>query len=173
MHWHINDLLGAGLLQTRDLEIINQFRFWNHRCKSLCVQGTNGICPHRKTADWLFGFEMDGALEAELRSHSPWRTDDETPRTMNRPSQSGIQQNSRTALSTTHATPTIRKSPCCDMENNKNSSSRLPFSNSKTASKTTREATTKTQNKTQQKRKKQNHKYYTPEEEILSPPPLR
>ena len=45
----------------------------------------------------------------------------ETPPTTNRPSQSGIQQISRTAPSTTHATPTIRKSPRCDMENNKNS----------------------------------------------------
>ena len=42
-----------------------------------------------------------------------------TPPTTNGPSQSGIQQISRTALSTTHATPTIRKSPRCDMENNK------------------------------------------------------
>ena len=71
-------------------------------------------------------------VEAELRSHSAWRTDDETPPTTKGPSQSGIQQISRTALSATHATPTIRKSPRYDMENNKNSSSRLPFSNSKT-----------------------------------------
>ena len=58
------------------------------------------------------------------------------------------------------AAATIRKSPRYDMENNKSSASRLPFSNSKTTSKTTGEATTKTQNKTQQKRKKQNHKHH-------------
>ena len=38
-------------------------------------------------------------VEAELKSHSAWRTDDETPPTTNGPSQSGIQQISRTALS--------------------------------------------------------------------------
>ena len=55
-----------------------------------------------------------GHVEAELRSHSTGRTDDETPPTTNRPNQSGIQQISCTALSITHATPTIRKSPRCD-----------------------------------------------------------
>ena len=105
-------------------------------------------------------------FEAELRSHSAWRTDDETPPTTHGPSQSGIQQISRTVLSTTHATPTIRKSPCCDMENNKNSSSRLPFSNSKTTSKTTRRSNSKTQNKMQQKQKKQNHKHRTHEQDM-------
>ena len=53
-------------------------------------------------------------VEAELRSHSAWRTDDETPPTTNGPSQLGIQQISRTALSAKHATPTIRKSPRYD-----------------------------------------------------------
>ena len=88
---------------------------------------------------------------------------------MNRPNQSGIQQISRTALSTTRATPTIRKSPHCDMENNKNSSSRLQFSNSKTTSKTTRRSNNKTQNKTQQKQKKQNHKHCTNEQDACTP----
>ena len=59
----------------------------------------------------LWALSRGLSIEAELRSHSAWRTDDETPPTTNGPSQSGIQQISRTALSTTHATPTIRKSP--------------------------------------------------------------
>ena len=96
-------------------------------------------------------------VETELRSHSAWRTDDETPLTTNRPSQLGIQQISRTDLSATHATPTIRKSPRCDMENNKNSSSRLPFSNSKTTSKTTREATTNHKHRTNLRSETEKH----------------
>ena len=80
----------------------------------LALTGDKAFSPstrHVSDVCWL--------LEAELKSHSAWRTDDETPPTTNGPSQSGIQQISRTALSTTHATPTIRKSPRCDMENNK------------------------------------------------------
>ena len=33
---------------------------------------------------------IDEFFEAELKSHSAWRTDDETPPTTNGPSQSGI-----------------------------------------------------------------------------------
>ena len=76
-----------------------------------------------------------------------------TPPTMNRPNQSGIQQISCTALSATHATQTIRKSPRCDTENNKtpllDSHSQTP----KPLAKLRGEATTKTQNTTQQNKR--------------------
>ena len=96
-------------------------------------------------------------IEAELRSHSARRTDDEMPPATNRPNQSSIQQISRTSLSAMHG---MQHQP------SKTSSSQLPFSNSKTASKTARRSNNKTQNKTQQKQKKQNHKHRTHEQDM-------
>ena len=58
-------------------------------------------------------------LEAELRSNSARRMDNGTSPMTDELGQLGIHQISRIALSATHAPPTIRNSPCCDMENNK------------------------------------------------------
>ena len=70
------------------------------------------------------------------------------------PTQLGFKGISHTAPNSKQTTLTARNFQLCDMENRKISTSRLPFSHSKTTGKTTIRNTNRTQNKMKQKQKK-------------------